>query len=62
MGSTFFTQSILGPQLAARLLLTGEVITGQQALEMGLVLESHKSQEELMHAAESLAGISLYGT
>ena len=60
MGSTFFLPSILGPQLAARLMLTGEVINGKTAVEMGLVLESHETQEDLMNAANDLAGTYRY--
>jgi len=40
MGATHFLPQIVGPQVAARLLLTGEVILGWEAQRLGLVLES----------------------
>jgi len=37
MGATHFLPAIVGPQVAARMLLTGELITGEQALTEGLI-------------------------
>ena len=40
MGSTHFLPSITNPQVAAKMLLTGETISGSAALKHGLVLET----------------------
>lgn len=40
MGSTHFLPALVGHEKASRLLLTGEVITGPQAVALGLGLES----------------------
>lgn len=40
MGATHFLPRIVGPQHAARLLLTGDMVSGDEAAAMGLVLES----------------------
>jgi len=37
MGCTHFLPKIVGPQVAARMLLTGELVTGEQAYREGLV-------------------------
>jgi len=37
MGCTHFLPQIVGPQIAARMLLTGEIVTGEQAYKEGLV-------------------------
>ena len=37
MGATHFVPALLGPQLAAKWLLTGGLFDGAQAAEMGLV-------------------------
>jgi enoyl-CoA hydratase/carnithine racemase len=40
MGSTHFLPSVSNPQVAAKMLLTGETISGSTALKHGLVLET----------------------
>jgi enoyl-CoA hydratase/carnithine racemase len=40
MGATHFLPSLVGHQIAARLLLTGEKISGVEALKLGLVAEA----------------------
>ena len=39
MGCTHTLPALVGPQVAARMLLTGELLTGEQALREGLVAE-----------------------
>jgi len=56
MGSTFFLSSIVGPQVAARLCLTGDVIKGDEAVALGLALSSHETGADCVDAAEQLAG------
>jgi len=58
MGATHFVPALLGPQLAAKWLLTGGIFDGAQAAEMGLVLEACEPDEVLpkaMELAESIA-------
>jgi len=45
---------IVGPQIASRLLFTGEVIDARTALDMGLVMEVHPHRE-LMQRAQEMA-------
>jgi enoyl-CoA hydratase len=45
MGSTHFLPRLIGPQLAARMLLTGELVSGEEAARMGLVLEAVEDAE-----------------
>jgi enoyl-CoA hydratase len=40
MGATHFLPQLVGPQVAGRLMLTGEVILGWEAQRLGLVLEA----------------------
>ncbi|RYE95218.1 MAG: enoyl-CoA hydratase/isomerase family protein, partial [Methanobacteriota archaeon] len=54
MGATYFLPRLVGPQLAARLTLTGEVVSGEEAAHMGLVLEAVED-EELMPRTMALA-------
>jgi len=54
MGATHFMPAIVGPQAAARMLLTGDVVDGTEAQEMGLVLKAVPG-EELMDEAYKLA-------
>lgn len=50
MGATHLAARALGPEVAARLLLTGDVIGGQEAQRLGLALESVPSGEALPRA------------
>jgi enoyl-CoA hydratase/carnithine racemase len=58
MGASYYLQKLVGPQIAFRLLLTGELITGQQAKELGLVLASYEKDQvlpESLKLAEAIA-------
>jgi len=57
MASTHFLPC-LGPQRAARLLLTGEAFTGAQAVEWGLALSSVPTSEVLPTAVRLAAEIA----
>ena len=50
MGSTLFLPQLVGPQLAARLLLTAELVGGDEAARIGLVLEAVEDAELLQRA------------
>lgn len=52
MGTTFTLTKLVGPQLAARLALTGDVITGEEAARMGLVLEALEEDKVVPRAME----------
>eukprot|EP01138_Halocafeteria_seosinensis_P012786 gb/GECG01013062.1/.p1 GENE.gb/GECG01013062.1/~~gb/GECG01013062.1/.p1 ORF type:complete len:297 (+),score=32.04 gb/GECG01013062.1/:1-891(+) len=54
MGSTHFLPKLIGQQQANKLLLTGELISGQEAHDIGLVLES-VDRDEVLPRAEALA-------
>lgn len=54
LGSAFFLSQILGPYLAKKIMMTGEPITAQQALELRLVNEV-VADEELMNTAYTFA-------
>ncbi|MFZ9888441.1 MAG: enoyl-CoA hydratase/isomerase family protein [Myxococcota bacterium] len=47
MGATFFLPALVGPQAASRLLLTGDVIDGEEAARLGLVSEAVPDAETL---------------
>lgn len=55
MGATHFLPNLIGPQLASRLLLTGDVISGSEAEEMGLVASVVEKEEMVLPAALTLA-------
>jgi enoyl-CoA hydratase len=55
MGATHFLPRIAGPQVAARLILTGAVIKGDEAVRLGVVGESCPTPEETVDAAVALA-------
>lgn len=50
MGSTFLISGIVGHAKASELLLTGRIITGKEALEIGLVSEAVEPEEVLNRA------------
>jgi enoyl-CoA hydratase/carnithine racemase len=54
MGSTYFLPALVGPQIAARMLLTGEVISGTKAEALGMVAEALPT-EEVVPTAHKLA-------
>jgi enoyl-CoA hydratase/carnithine racemase len=58
MGSTHILPALIGPQLAAKMCLTGELINGTTAAEYGLVAESVDDAEVLPRAMELAAQIA----
>jgi hypothetical protein len=55
MGATHFLPRLIGDELAARLLLTGELFTGARAKEMRLVHEVCESEAEVLPLAKKIA-------
>jgi enoyl-CoA hydratase len=55
MGSTHFLPFLIGPEKASKLLLTGCVISGKEAFDMGLATES-VPKDTVLVAARMLAG------
>lgn len=55
LAATHFLPMVAGPQFAAKMLLTGGMITGEEARARGLVLDTYETQEEVLDAAMSLA-------
>ncbi|KAI9222624.1 enoyl-CoA hydratase [Blastocladiella britannica] len=55
MGAQTTVEMLTSPQVAARLLLTGDLISGTEAKDLGLVLEAHAKGEALDTAALTLA-------
>lgn len=58
MGSTFFLPKLVGPQIAARMLLTGELLKGNEAKEIGLVLDAVEESKVLSNAVELASKIA----
>jgi len=56
MGCTHFLPKVVGQQQASRLMLTGDVVSGTEAKEIGLALKVYDSPEECLQGAISLAG------
>ncbi len=54
-GATQLLPALVGHEHAARLLLTGDLIQGQEAVRIGLASEAHDAPEGVLHAALSLA-------
>lgn len=54
MGSSYFLPAAVGPQLATRMLLTGETVAGQEAAGMGLVVEAVE-KDQVVGRATALA-------
>jgi enoyl-CoA hydratase/carnithine racemase len=55
MGSTHFLPRIVGPQYASRMMLTGEIIEGNEALRIGMVADVQPTGKETLNAALKLA-------
>ena len=55
MGATHFLPQLVGPQVAARMCLTGDTLTGAEAARVGLVAEALDSPEEVLPRALALA-------
>lgn len=51
MAATYNLPRLIGPQLAARLLLTGDTVSGSEAAAMGLVAQATKDGETVSAAA-----------
>lgn len=47
MGGTHFLPALVGSQIATKMLLTGALITGKEARDLGLVLEHYEPSEVL---------------
>lgn len=56
MGSTFFLPKLVGPENAAKLLLTGELLTGAEAAAMGLVCKA-VPHDQVLAEAHALASV-----
>ncbi|KAJ3065912.1 putative enoyl CoA hydratase [Podochytrium sp. JEL0797] len=54
MGGSFMLPNLIGHQAASRLLLTGDLVSAQEAKDLGLVLSVHDSKD-LFNASLSLA-------
>eukprot|EP01100_Stratorugosa_tubuloviscum_P000068 TRINITY_DN1015_c1_g2_i2.p1 TRINITY_DN1015_c1_g2~~TRINITY_DN1015_c1_g2_i2.p1 ORF type:complete len:325 (+),score=168.14 TRINITY_DN1015_c1_g2_i2:46-975(+) len=61
MGSTHFLPKIVGPQIAAKMLLTSEIIDGKEAVAIGLALAHYPKEnvlEETVKLARRIAAVS----
>jgi len=59
MGSSFTLAHVSNPQVASRLLLTGELITAEEALRLGLVLSVEPADKVLPKALELAEKIAI---
>lgn len=59
MGATHFLPSIVGPQVASELLLTGKIIAGEEAVRCGLV--ARISEDPVQAAVESASAMAAAG-
>jgi len=59
MGATHFLPSIVGPQVASELLLTGKVIQGEEAYRCGLIART--AEDPLAAAIESASAMAAAG-
>ena len=55
MAATFTLPSLLGPQSAARMLLTGDLLDADEALRLGLVHSVHEDGDATLEAALAMA-------
>jgi len=55
MGSTHFAPELLGHQIASYMLLTGDIISGTRARELGLALEAVEGSENVKQRAIDIA-------
>ncbi|KAI9335242.1 enoyl-CoA hydratase [Obelidium mucronatum] len=61
MGGSFMLPNLIGHQAASRLLLTGDLVTAQEAKDLGLVLSIHEPQTlflESLNLARRIAAAS----
>lgn len=61
MGSTFYLPKLVGQQFAARMALTGETVTGEEAARMGMVLSAEDDDQVLGKALELAERIGSQG-
>ncbi|ELR25153.1 enoylCoA hydratase/isomerase family domain containing protein [Acanthamoeba castellanii str. Neff] len=59
LGATHYMPRSLGPQVANRLLFTGETLTGDEAARLGVVLEAVEKNQVLPHALNLARTIAL---
>jgi len=50
MGATYLLPNVTNPQVAARLLLTGDIISAEEAQRLGLVVEIVEPDKLMVHA------------
>lgn len=55
MGTTHWFPELVGHQVASYMVLTGDVVTGQKAKEMGLVLDHVAGSENVKQRAMDIA-------
>ena len=55
MGTTHFLPQIAGPETASRLLLSGDLVSGEQALQLGVVSEVAEDGAEALEKAMAMA-------
>lgn len=56
-GATYLLTRLLGPARAAELVLTGEIVEAERAVEIGLANRLVTSDDELLDAASALAAV-----
>lgn len=59
LGATHYMPRALGPQVANRLLFTGETVTGEEAARLGVVLEAVEKAQVLPHSIALARTIAL---
>jgi enoyl-CoA hydratase/carnithine racemase len=55
MGGSHTLSLLTNPQVAARIILTGDLVSATEAKELGMVLETYEDPEKLMRGALDLA-------
>ena len=55
MGATHFLPRLVGPQAAAKLMLTSDTINGEEAARIGLVESCHSTPEDAVSKALDIA-------
>ena len=58
MAATHFLPQIVGTQVASQMLLTGDIITGEEASQLGLCLLNDEPLEHALHLADRIASNS----
>jgi len=52
LAATYFLPKVAGPQVAAYMLMTGSLVSGEKAQELGLVLEAVEPEQVLPRSLE----------